>query len=104
VHLTAANTAGGYLSYGNYTAGTYTIYGNNFNDALGGAPLDLSTITAFNLEMDPAGYGANQGGPGTPYTLSYSSLVLMVPEPSSLALLALGAGGLLIAKRRVKRA
>jgi len=98
VHLTAANTAGGYLDYGNYTAGTYTIYGNNFNDTLGGAPLDLTTITAFNLEFDPAGYDASQHGPGTPYDITYSSLVLLVPEPGSVALF--GLPGLLWAARR----
>ena len=104
VHLTAANTAGGFLSYGNYTAGTYTIYGNNFNDTFGGPALDLSTITAFNLEMDPAAYDASQGGPGTPYEISYSSFVLLtqVPEPGTMALLGLGAGWLAVARRRTK--
>jgi hypothetical protein len=98
VHLTAANTAGGYLNYGNYTAGTYTIYGNNFNDTGGTVPLDLSTITAFNLELDPAGYGS-----GAPYDITYTSLVLLVPEPSTFALVGLGAGALALARRRAKK-
>ena len=99
VHLTAANTAGGFLCYGNYTAGTYTIIGNNFNDQFGGPALDLTTITAFNLELDPAAYDASQGGPGTPYTITYQSLVL-VPEPATLSLLGLGCVGLMLARRR----
>jgi len=35
VHLMAANTAGGYLDYGNFTQGTYTLYGS-LNDQFGG--------------------------------------------------------------------
>lgn len=103
VHLTAANAAGGFLSYGNYTAGTFTLYGS-FTDTFGGLPLDTSTITAFNLELDPAAYDASQGGPGTPYDITYTSLVVLtpVPEPTTLALLAVGATGLVIARRRVR--
>lgn len=103
VHLTAANGAGGYLDYGGYTAGTYTLFGS-FNDSFGGGPLDTTTITAFNLELDPAAYDASQGGPGTPYDISYDSLVLLTPtpEPTTLALLAIGATGLVIARRRAR--
>src|ERR1700722_6279601 len=79
-HLTGANTAGGYLDYSSYTAGTYTIYGG-FKDQLGGANLDTTPITAFNLELDPAAYDASQGGPGTPYDITYQSLVLLTPVP-----------------------
>ena len=103
VHLLAANAAGGYLSYGSYTAGTYTLFGP-LTDQFGTAPLDTTTVTAFNLELDPAAYDASQGGPGTPYDITYQSLVLLtpVPEPTALALFALGAGGLLVARRRAR--
>ena len=97
VHLTGANTAGAYLDYGNFSPGTYTIYGG-LTDQFGGAPLDTSTITAFNLEVDPAGYGSS-----APYDVTYSSLELVtVPEPSSFALVGLGVAGFLTFRRRKK--
>ena len=102
VHLAAdpasfPGASGGYLNYGNFTTGTYTLYGS-LNDQFGGAPLDASTITAFNLEFDPAGFGS-----GAPYDITYGSLVLTnVPEPTTVALLAIGAAGLVITRRRVK--
>lgn len=77
------------LNYGSYGAGTYTLKGSLGN-------LDTSTITAFNLEFDPAGYGS-----GAPYDITFKSLILTtVPEPGSLALLALGACGFVLARRR----
>jgi len=96
VHLTAANAGGGFLSYGPYVGqGTYTLYGP-LTDQFGGAPLDTSTITAFNLELDPAEYGS-----GAPYDITYKSFILTtVPEPATIALAALGAAGLLILRRR----
>jgi hypothetical protein len=96
VHLSAANAGGGYLNYGPYVGpGTYTLHGP-LTDQFGGPALDTSTITAFNLEFDPAEFGT-----GAPYDITYQSLVLVgVPEPATLALLALGAG-LVIARRRV---
>jgi hypothetical protein len=97
VHLTAQNTAGGFLDYGNFDVGTYTLYGS-LNDQNGGGPLDTSTITAFNLEIDPAGYGTT-----SPYDVTYDSLsVANVPEPSVFALMGLGAAGLLIFRRSAK--
>jgi hypothetical protein len=97
VHLTGANTAGNYLCYGNFSPGTYTIYGG-LTDQSGGAPLDTSTVTAFNLEVDPAGYGTS-----SPYDVTYTSLELLtVPEPSTFALVGLGVAGFLTVRRRKK--
>jgi len=97
VHLTASNADGGFLNYGNYSSpNTYTLIGS-LNDQFGGLPLDTTTITAFNLEFDPAGFGA-----GAPYDITYNSLALLtpVPEPTALALLSLGAIGLAAVRRR----
>ncbi|MFZ0827006.1 MAG: PEP-CTERM sorting domain-containing protein [Verrucomicrobiia bacterium] len=100
VHLAAdpasfPGASGSYLNYGNFTAGTYTLYGT-LHDQFGGADLDVSTITAFNLEFDPAGYGS-----GAPYDITYDSLVLTtVPEPTTVALVAIGVAGFVVARRR----
>lgn len=96
VHLTADNAGAGYLNYGPYVGpGTYTLIGS-LNDQFGGLPLDTTTITAFNLELDPAEFGG-----GAPYDITYNSLALLtpVPEPSSLALLSLGAISLAAVRR-----
>src|SRR5436309_2334920 len=92
VHLTAVNAGGGFLSSGPYVGpGTYTLHGP-LTDQFGGAPLDTSTITAFNLELDPAEYGG-----GAPYDITYKNFVLVaVPEPTTFALAGLGAAGLLM--------
>ena len=97
VHLTADNAGAGFLSYGPYVGpGTYTLIGS-LNDQFGGLPLDTTTITAFNLELDAAEYGT-----GAPYDITYNSLALLtpVPEPSALALLSLGAVSLATVRRR----
>jgi hypothetical protein len=90
VNLVAANRSGT-LGYGNTTTGTYTLYG-------GLQDLNTSDITAFNLEIDPAGYGSS-----APYDITYTSLELLtVPEPSTFALVGLGAAGLFVVRRRNK--
>lgn len=99
VHLTASNTEGGFLNYSHYSGpNTYTLIGS-LNDQFGGPPLDTTTITAFNLEFDPAEYGG-----GAPYQITYQSLALLtaVPEPGTTALLGLGLAGLAVARRRSK--
>lgn len=95
VHLMADNAGGGYLNYGAYVGpGTYTLEGS-LADGLGDAPLDTSTITAFNIEFDPAEYGD-----AAPYDITYQSLILTnIPEPTVGAVLALGAGLLLLRRR-----
>jgi hypothetical protein len=99
VHLTTLDAPnGGYLGYASYTAGTtYTVHGL-LTDQFGGAPLDTTDITAFNLELDPAG-----NIPGGVYDITYDDLSLLTPtpEPTTLALLGLGAvTGVVIARRR----
>ena len=69
----------------------------------GGGPAQLAAIQAggdvlsvFNLELDPAVLP-----PGvSAYNVTFDSLVLSVPEPSSLALAGLGAAALLVVRRR----
>jgi len=99
VHLTADNAGGGFLSYGPYVGpGTYVLTGS-LNDQFGGPALDTTTITAFNLELDPAEYGS-----GAPYDITYNSLSLLtpVPEPATLSLLAAAAIGFAVSRRRSK--
>ena len=86
-----------WLNYGPYVGpGTYTLTGP-LTDQFGGADLDVSTITSFNLEFDPAEYGAS-----APYDITYNNLeMIYVPEPTTLALFASSAAGLLIARRRI---
>jgi hypothetical protein len=82
-----------YFEYAHYAGpGTFTV------DAPLGT-LNPADITAFNLEMDPAGYGG-----GSPYDITYDSLVLVTPapEPTTLALLGIGAAGLVILRRRAR--
>ena len=101
VHLSDNAPGGGWYGYGSFTQGTYTLTGG-FADAYGTAALDTSDITAFNLEFDSAAYSKAQNGPGTPYDITYQSLVLLtpVPEPTTLALAGLGAASLLALRRR----
>jgi PEP-CTERM motif len=82
---------GAYNHYPN-APGTFTV-----TAALNGT--DPTDITAFNLEMDPAGYGS-----GNAYDVTYTSLVLLTPtpEPTTLVLGGLGAAGLLAFRRRQK--
>ena len=99
VHLSAANAGGGYLDYGPYVGPRTYVLTGPLTDQFGGPPLDTSTITAFNLEVDPAEYGG-----GAPYDITYQSLVLLapVPEPTTLGLLCLGTIGFVIARRRAR--
>lgn len=64
-------------------------------EAAGTTPgLDLSTLTHMHMQLDPGGFGTSGA-----YTVSWQNLAL-IPEPSSMALLGLGALGLLVARRR----
>lgn len=56
--------------------------------------LDLSTLDFFHLQLDPSGYSGA-------YTVEWQNMQInTIPEPSSVALIAIGAAGLAIARRR----
>jgi hypothetical protein len=83
-----------YVVYNHYpnAPGTFTV-----TEPLNG--IDPTDIVAFNLEMDPAGYGSINN-----YDVTYDSLVLLTPspEPATFALFGLSAAGLLAFRRRNK--
>lgn len=83
-----------YIEYAHYPGapGTYTV-----TAALNG--IDPTDIVAFNLEMDPAGYGGFNA-----YDITYNQIALLTPtpEPATCAFLGLGAAGLLAFRRRKK--
>lgn len=110
-------TYGGYAGMFGYAAtqspGTATWSGNTVTETVqlgssttGGGPAQLAAIQAggdylygFNLELDPA---VLPGG-GSAYDVTFNSLTLSVPEPSSFALLGLGVAALLVVRSRKER-
>jgi hypothetical protein len=87
-----------YAWYGQ-TAGSYTltlpVNSPTYISSAGSVPgLDLSSLDFFHLQDDPGGYS------GT-YTISFENLALTsVPEPSSFALLGLGAAAMAMVRRK----
>jgi hypothetical protein len=80
-----------------WTGNTLTMTVPLTSAMLAAAQTGNDKITGFNLVLDPAYFA----GTGPEYDITYKSLVLSsVPEPTTVALLALGAAGLLIARRR----
>jgi hypothetical protein len=77
------------------TAGSHILTAN-----LSSAPVgfNFADIQHIHLECDPGGFGGN-------YHLTFRDLSLVtVPEPTSLTLAALGAAGLILARRRTNAA
>lgn len=93
-------------SWANGNIGTAVWTGNQLAMTVPLAPSQLTAaqggdewITGFECVLDPAYFAS--GGPV--YDITYNSLALnVVPEPNTLALLALGAGSLALARRRGK--
>ncbi len=90
------DSLGGTVYYGTgyipMTAGAHSVTFNlqppNAANVAAGA-----IINGINFQMDPGGLSGN-------YDITFNSLVLAVPEPSSLALVGLGIAGLLAFRRR----
>lgn len=112
---TGAVSYGGYAGMFGYNGtaspGTATWNGNTVTETvlLGtgstAAATQLAAIQAggdylygFNLELDPAVLSS-----GAAYNVTFNSLTLSVPEPSSLALVGLCAGALLVLRSRKER-
>ena len=105
---TGAVTYGGYSTAGNPGSNPLTTVTWNGNVVTETQPLSAAQLAAvqagndaiysFNLETDPASFN----GPPI-YDITFNSLVLSpaaTPEPTSLALVALGAAGFVISRRR----
>ena len=100
----ASDFYGGYAGeFGFSAAGTATWVGNTVTETVPITdPLQLAAIAGgsdvingINLELDPAVV------PGGFYDVTYNSLTLIsVPEPATLALIGMGAAGLLAFRRR----
>lgn len=83
---------GGYSTYG---PGTWSETVPLDSTQLAAVAAGGDAINGINLEFDPAG-----NVPGGAYDITFNSLVLSVPEPTTLALVGLGAAGLLAFRRR----
>ena len=98
-----AVTYGGYSGSGNPGNPSTVVW--NGNVVTWTVPLAAGQVAAiqaggdaiygFNLEFDPAVLTAGS------YDVTFNSLVLEVPEPTTLALLALGVTGFVIAQRSI---